>query len=102
MFPQRNFRVHARKNNMRSIILTRSGCIKQLIVLLYQSVSPVRFLPYPFSKSIFDHLLLLLRQSRILGIQHALLLAIRILYGIVYTHVAQVQRILQNFIGIRP
>ena len=87
---------------MRSIILTRSGCIKQLIVLLYQSVSPVRFLPYPFSKSIFDRLLLLLRQSRILGIQHTLLLAIRILYGIVYAHVAQVQRILQNFIGIRP
>lgn len=85
---------------MLSVVLARTGGIEKLVVPLNQIVPPRRVFPYPFLKSVLDGLLLLLGKRGLLGVKHALFSAVCILNGVVDTNVAQIQRILQNLVGI--
>ena len=85
---------------MLSVVFARTGGVEKLVILLNQFVPPRRVFPYPFLKSILDGLLLLLGKRGLFGVEHALLSAVRILNGVVDTNVAQIQCILQNFVGI--
>ena len=85
---------------MLSVVFARTGGIEKLVVLLNQIMPPRRVFPYPFLESVLDGLLLLLRKRGLLGIEHALLSAVCILNGVVNAHVAQIQRVLQNLVGI--
>ena len=100
MFPKLYLRIHAGERNMLSVVLARTGGIEKLVVPLNQIVPPRRVFPYPFLKSVLDGLLLLLGKRGLLGVEHALLSAVCILNGVVNAHVAQIQRVLQNLVGI--
>ena len=96
MLPEHNLRIHARECNVLSVIFTGTDAVKQLIVFGDECVPPVRILPDPVPESVLDGLLLLLRQSRCLLIQHTLFLTLSILDGIVDADIAEIQRIFQN------
>ena len=100
VLPQRNLRVHAGENNMAAVVFARTNGIEQLIVLRHQRLPPLRVFPYPFTESVLDGLLLLLCKGGRLLIEHALLPAVRILHSIVDAHIPQVQRVLQNLVGV--
>ena len=85
---------------MLSVVFTRTGGVEKLVILLNQFVPPRRVFPYPFLKCVLDGLLLLLGKRGLLGVEHTLLSAVRILDGVVNTHVAQIQCILQNLVSI--
>ena len=51
-------------------------------------------------KGILDGLLLLLRKRRFLGIENAPLRAVCIINRVIDAHIAQIQRVLQNPIGV--
>ena len=76
---------------MLSVVFTWTGGIEKLVVLLNQIVPPRRVFPYPFLKCVLDGLLLLLGKRGLLGVEHALFSAVRILNGVVDTNVAQIQ-----------
>ena len=57
--------------------------------------------PDPFRKRVFDGLLFLLRERGFLLVQYAALLAgIGVFVRVVNAHVPQIQRVLQNMIGV--
>ena len=100
VFAQRDLRVHTGKADMAAVILARADRIEPLVVLLHQRLPPIRVAPDPFLKGILDGLLLLLRKRRFLGIENAPLRAVCIINCVIDTHIAQIQRILQNPIGV--
>jgi len=100
VFSEGDLRVHAHKFDVASVILTGSGAVKQLVVLLYQRNAPLGGLPDPVGKSVFDDLLFLLCQHGLPLVQHTLGLALGILNGVVDADIFQVQGLLQNLIGI--
>ena len=85
---------------MLSVVFTRTSGVEKLVVPLNQIVPPRRVFPYPFLKSVLDGLLLLLGKRGLLGVEHALLSAVRIPPRVVNAHVAQIQCILQNLVCI--
>ena len=100
MLPQRDLRIHARKDQVPAVIFPGTGGIEALVVELHQLPPPVRVLPYPVPERILYGLLLLLGEGGFLAVEDALFLAVRIPYGVVDPHVAQIQRILQNAVGV--
>ena len=100
MLTELYLRIHTGECNMLAVVLTRTGGIEKLVILLNQIVPPHRVFPYPFLKSILDGLLLLLGKRGFFGVEHALLFTIRIRDRVVNAHVAQIQRVLQNLVGI--
>ena len=102
MLPQPDFGVHAGKGDMAPVILPGTGGIEQLIVACDQRVPPVRVFPYPVTESVLDGLLLLLCQRRFLAVQYTALLAVCVVLGIIDTHIAEIQGILQNLVGVCP
>ena len=100
VFPQPNLRIHAAKADMRTIVLTRTGTVEQLVILFHQFRTAIRVFPHPVLERILNGLLFLLGEGGLLFIQNALLLAVCILHGIVDTDIPQIQRILQNPVGI--
>ena len=101
VFPQTDLRVHAHEMNVGTVILAGPGAVKKLIVLFHQQSAPLRVFPDPSSKSVLDGLLFLLGESGFVLVQHTFFLAI-LLDGIIDAAVAQVQCVLQDFIGIGP
>ena len=100
MLPQRDLRIHARKDQMPAVIFPGTGGIEALIVELYQLPPPVGVAPYPVPERLLDGLLLLLGEGGFLAVEDALFLAVRVPYGVVDAHVPQVQRIFKDFVGV--
>ena len=90
MLSQSDFRVHAGEGDVTAVILSGTGGIEKLIVPCDQIMPPVRVFPYPVAESIFDCLLLLLCEGGFLAVQHTALLAVRIVLGIVDTHITEI------------
>ena len=93
MLAERDFRVHAGKYDMLSVIRTGPDRVESLVVLLHKRFSPGRLFPYPLTESVFNGLLLLLGKGSGFLVQYALLLAIRILNGVKDARISQIQRI---------
>ena len=100
VFPQGNGRVHAAKSDMAAIILAGTGRVHFFVILAHQSLAALRVSPDPVPKGFPDSLLFLGSQSGLLGIQHAALFSVCVLYGVIDTDIPQVQAILQNLVGI--
>ena len=100
VFAQRDFRAHAGKADVAAVILARADRIEAFVVLLHQRLPPIRVAPNPFLKGVLDGLLLLLCQRRFLGIENAPLCAVCIINRVIDAHIAQIQRVLQNPIGV--
>ena len=100
VFPQPDFRIHAAKADMRTIILTGTSAVEQLVILFHKFRAAIRVFPHPVLECILNGLLFLLGEGGLLFIQNPLLLAVCILHGIVDTDVPQIQRILQNPVGV--
>ena len=100
VLPQPYLRVHARKGDVAAVVFAGSGGIEQLVVPCDQSVPPVGVAPYPVPESVPDGLLLLLGEGGFLGVEYAPIPAVRIVLGIVDAHVAQIQGIFKNLIGV--
>ena len=100
VFPEGDFRVHADKMDVASVILTGAGRVEQLVILLHQRNAPLRVLPDPVGERILNDLLFLLRQHGLPLVQHTLGLALGILDGVIDADIFQVQGLLQNLVGI--
>ena len=100
MLPQGDFRVHAGEHDMASVILAGAGAVHFLVVLANQRFTALRVFPNPILERILDKLLLLRRKSSFLGIEYAPFPSVCILYGIIDTDVAEIQRIFQQAVGI--
>ena len=100
VLPEGDFRVHANKVNVGTVILTGSGAVEQLIVLPDQRNAPLGVLPDPVGKSILDDLLFLLCQHGFPLVQHTLGFALGILDGVVDADILQIQGFFQNLIGV--
>ena len=102
VLPQGDGRVHAAEGDVAAIIFAGTGRVHFLVVLAHQSLAALRVAPNPVLKCLPDGLLLLCGQGGRLGVQHAALLAVRVLHGVVDTHIPQVQAVLQDSIGVGP
>ena len=71
-----------------------------LVVLAHQGLAALRVPPNPIAESLPDGLLLLGGQSGLLGVQHPAFLAVRVLHGVVDTHIPQIEGIFEDFIGV--
>ena len=100
MFPQGNGRVHAAKSDMAAIILAGTGRVHFFVVLAHQSLAALRVSPDPVPKGFPDSLLFLGSQGGLLGVQHAALFSVCVLYGVIDTDISQVQAVLKNLVGI--
>ena len=100
MRPHFNVRFHTHKINITAVILTWANAVEQFIVFCHQRFSAFRITPNPISESILDGLLFLLSKGGFLFIENTLLLSFCILNDVVNPGVFQIQRILQNPIGI--
>ena len=100
VFPQPDFRIHAAKADMGAIVLTGTSTVEQLVILFHQFRTAIRVFPHPVLERILNGLLFLLSEGGLLFIQNPLLLAVCILHGIVDTDIPQIQRILQNPVGV--
>ena len=90
VFPQPDFRIHAAKADMRTIVLTRTGTVEQLVILFHQFRTAIRVFPHPILERILNGLLFLLGEGGLLFIQNSLLLTVCILHGIVDTNIPQI------------
>ena len=81
VFAQRDLRVHARKDDMPSIVLAWPNRIEQLVVLRHQRLTAVGVFPNPFPKGVLDGLLLLLGKGGRLLIEHPLFPTVCVLDG---------------------
>ena len=100
MLPQTNIRVHADEMNVLPVILPRTGGIEQFIIPSGQGFPALRVFPYPIPESILNCLLFLLGKRSFLLVKDTALFTVRILHLVIDSHILQVQRILQNLIGI--
>ena len=85
---------------MGAIIFARPVGIEQLVVARHKLLPSVRVFPYPLGKGVLDGLLFLLGKGRLFGIENPALLAVRVSDGVIDAHIAQVQRVLQNPVGV--
>ena len=102
MLTQFDFRIHTVKGDMASVILPGPNGIEQFIIGFNQVFAAFRIFPYPVPESVLDSLLLLLGQSSLFLIQHTFFFPFRILNRVIYPDISQIQRVLQDSIGIRP
>ena len=100
MLPHSDFWIHSCECDMGTVVLPQPDRIEPLVVGLYKRMAAVSVLPDPVTERILDGLLFLLCQSGFLLIQNPTFLTIRITHNIEDTHITQIQRILQNMIGI--
>ena len=100
MLPQSDFRVDAAERDVPSVVLAGTGGIELLVIPLDKLMPPLRVLPHPIPKGILDGLLLLLGERRFLLVEDTALLAVQLLDRVVDTHVAEIQRVLQNAVGV--
>ena len=100
MLPQMNLRVHTAESDMGAIVFARPVGIEQLIVPRHKLLPSVRVFPYPLGKGVLDGLLFLLGKGCFFGIENPALLAVRVGHGVIDAHIPQVQRVLQNPVGV--
>ena len=100
VFPQLDLRVHAAKDDVAAVIFPGSCGIKLLVVLGHQPLPAAGIFPEPVLKGVLDGLLLLLCQGGGLLVEDAALLAVGILHGVVDADVLEVQRFLQDAVGV--
>ena len=100
--PQVDLRVHAGKGQVAAVKLPGSRTVEPFIVHGGQPVPAIRVLPKPVPKGLLDLSLLLLGQDGLLHVQHPLLPAFLVYYGVVYPHILQVQAVLNDVVGIDP
>ena len=100
MRPKFNIWIHADEMDMTAVILPGPGSIEQLIIAITQPLPALRFPPDPILKRIFYGLLFLLGQCRLFLVQDTFLLAVGIFYRVINPDILQVQRLLQNPVGI--
>ena len=100
MLAEVDVRCHAAKGYVLAVVFAGSDRIEALVVGLYQVLSSGRIFPYPFTESVPDGLLLLLREGCFFLIQDALFLAVLVLNNVVDTDVAEIERIFEDVIGI--
>ena len=100
MLTERDFGIHTAEYDMRTIILTGTVGVEQLVVLRHKLLPPVGVFPNPIMKRIFDCLLFLLGEGRFFGIEHTPFLSVGVCNGVIDPHIPQIQRILQNLVGI--
>ena len=94
------FRVHPGKYKMAHVILAGTNGIELIIVNPADPVAAAGFRPNPFLKLLFDEVLLVLRDCGFLFVQHTGFPPVCIILGIENPHVPQIQRILDNLVGI--
>ena len=99
VFPEGDFRVHARKDDVTAIVLPWADAVHFLVVLPDQRLTAFRVCPNPVLERIPDELLFLRRQRGFLGVQHPLFLSVRVLNGVKHLDIPEIQGIFQNFIG---
>ena len=97
--PQGDFRVHARKADMGTVILAGPDGVEYGIVLPAQSLPALRVFENPLLKRFTDCLLLLLGNRGLLLVEDADLLSV-LPFFIKYPHIPLVQRGLEDFIGV--
>ena len=100
MFPERNFRVHADKMDVGTIVFSWSVAVEQFVILLYQRDTPLGVFPNPVGERIFDDLLFLLCQHGVRFVQDTLRSAFFIFDGVIDAHIFQIERVFQNLVGI--
>ena len=102
VFPQLDLRVHAAKHDMPAVVLPGAGGVEQVIVLAHQDMAALGVPPEPVPEGVLDGLLLLLGQGGLLLIQHPALCSAWLLDGVIDAHIPQIQRVLQDVVGVGP
>ena len=97
---QSDLGVDAHKTHVTAIVFSGTDAVELLVVELCQSLAASRVFPNPFSKSLFDHLLLALRDCRFLLVEHRSLFAVLILDIIEDADILQIERLFNDLIGI--
>ena len=100
VLPQLNGGIHAAEGDVAAVILAGAGAVHFLVILADQRLAALRVFPNPVPESVPDGLLLLGGQGGFFGVQHPAFPALRVLDGVVDSHVPQVQGILQNLVGV--
>ena len=93
-------RVHTGECQVRAVVLTRSCAVEQLIVLGDKRLAALRVFPQPVAEGVLDDLLLLLGEGGLLDVEYPALGAVRILDLVVDAHVAEVQGVFENLVGV--
>ena len=75
-------------------VFTGPGGVHFLVVLAHQGLAALRVPPNPITESVPDGLLLLGCQGGLLGVQHAALFSVCVLYGVIDADIPQVQAVL--------
>ena len=102
MLTEPDFRVHAGEDDVLPVILAGAGGIEKVVVLSYQRLAAVRVFPHPLLKSVLDGLLFLLGEGGLLAVEDALFLAVSVHLGVIDADVAEIERFLQNLVGVGP
>ena len=100
MFSELYLGVHAHKIDMAAIVLTGSYGVKTLVVELNKGLPPVGISENPILKSVLDKLLFLLCRFGFFYIEDTDFLSVRLCFGIVDTHITQIEGILKYLVGI--
>ena len=97
-----DLRVDAGKDDPAPVVLAGPDAVHFLIVLLYQRLPPLEVLENPLFERVPEGLLLLRRQGGLLGVEHPSLLTVQALHGVIDADIQEVQRILQDAVGVGP
>ena len=100
MLTELNFRVHTTESDVTSIVFTGTIRIEELVIASHKLLPSVGISPNPILERILNGLLLLLGKGCLLGVEDTAFLAIRVCDSIIDTHIAEIQRIFQNLIGV--
>ena len=100
--PEFNIGIHADEMDMAAVIFPRPCGIEQFVITVTQPLPTLRLPPDPILKRILDSLLFLLGQCCLFLIQDTLLFTVQIFYCVINPDILQVQRFLQNPVGIGP
>ena len=85
---------------MASVVLARARRVEQLVVLGDKRLPALRAFPQPVAEGVLDDLLLLLGEGGLLDVEHPALGAVRVLDLVVDSHVAEVQGVFENLVGV--
>ena len=100
MLPKLDFGVHAAENDMTSVVLTGTQAVEFIVVKAAEPFSALRVRPDPILKALLDQLLLCLCDCRFLFVQDGFLFAVCVLYIVEDADILQVQRFLDDLIGV--
>ena len=94
--------IDAGKHDMTAVVLTGPDAVHGLVIVSRQLLPPFRVPPNPGLELVTESLLLLRRQGRFFAVQDTPLFPVRVLDCIVDAYVPEIQRILQDVIGVGP